>query len=319
MPSSRHLVDPAFLPLLDFFPAAGFNADTLGQIRAMVAELPRPTAPDDGISVSERVVPGPSGAPDVRVVIYTPTRSAKPYPVVLHLHGGGYVIGSPELADTNNRLFASAVGCVIVSVDYRLAPEAIFPAAVEDSYAALKWVHANAASLGADASRIAVMGESAGGGLAAGLALLTRDRGEVPLAGQILTYPMIDDRNTDPAKAHPYAGEFVWTLSSNYYGWTSLLGRAPGGPDTSPSAAAARAESLAGLPPTYLSLGDLDLFLEEDLEYVRRLTRDGVPVEMHMYAGAPHGYTLLAEAATAQQAIRDQITAMRRILGTTAG
>lgn len=316
MPSSLHLVDPDFLPLIDFFPAAGFNAETLGPIREMVAALPRPPAPDDGVAVSERTVPGPAEAPDVRVVIYTPTRSKGPYPVVVHLHGGGYVIGSPELADTNNRLFASSVGCMIVSVDYRLAPEAVFPAAVEDSYAALKWVHAHVASIGGDPGRLAVMGESAGGGLAAGLALLTRDRGEVPLIGQILIYPMIDDRNTDPATAHPYAGEYVWTMASNQFGWTSLLGKKPGGADTSPYAAAARAADLAGLPPTFVSLGDLDLFLEEDLDYVRRLTRAGVPVELHMYAGAIHGYTLLAEAPTAKQAVRDQIAAMRRILKT---
>ena len=318
MPSSRHLVDPAYLPLLEFFPPQGFNAETLPGIRAMVAELPQPPVPDNGVTVIERVVPGPKGAPDVRVLIYTPTRAKGPYPVILHVHGGGYVIGTPEFADAGNRYISGATGAMIVSVDYRLAPEHPHPAPVEDSYAALKWTHAEIKALGGDPTRIGVMGESAGGGLAAGLALLARDRGEVPIVAQILIYPMLDDRTTDAAKAHPYAREFVWTLSSNQFAWAALLGTAPGGEDVSPYAAPARAASFAGLPPTFIALGDLDLFLTEDFEYARRLTVAGVPVEMHVYPGAPHGYPLFTEAPLTARAMRDQITAICRLLGTQA-
>src|SRR5262249_39769655 len=157
-----------------------------------------------------------------------------------------------------------------------------FPGNVEDCYAALAWMAGEAAALGVDAARIGVMGESAGGGLAAALALLARDRGEHRLAFQHLIYPMIDDCTCTAAEPHPSTAEFIGTPASNRFGWTSLLGTEPGGADVSPYAAAARATDLAGLPPAYIATGALDLFLEENLEYARRLIRAGVPVELHV-------------------------------------
>jgi acetyl esterase/lipase len=201
------------------------------------------------------------------------------------------------------------LGCVVVAPDYRLAPETIFPGAVEDCYAALKWLYANAAELGGDRDRIAIGGESAGGGLTAALALLARDRGEVPIIHQQLIYPMLDDRS--PSSTHPYTGEFGWTRERNRFGWAALLGHAPGGPDTSPYAAAARAETLAGLPPTFIGVGSLDLFLEENVAYAMRLTEAGVPVELHVYPGAFHGSDLVSAARLTQKHARDQVEALR--------
>ncbi|MEN3974675.1 alpha/beta hydrolase [Emcibacter sp. SYSU 3D8] len=312
--STRHLVDPELLPMLDMFPPSSFSLETLPVIRAgMMEMLKAAPVPEVPVDVAERRVPGPDGAPDIRLLIYTPQGDAAPRPAFLHIHGGGYVVGTPEMSDARNRLLAADIGCVVVSVDYRLAPETPHPGPVEDCYAALKWLHGNAGSLGVDRARIAIGGESAGGGLAASLALLVRDRAELAVAFQLLIYPMLDDRTT-LADPHPFTGEFVWTPPSNLFGWEALLGQKPGGEGVSPYAAAARAESLAGLPPAFVSVGALDLFLDEDLDYARRLARDGVPVEMHLYRGAFHGFNMMAQASVSRTFERDYREALRRAL-----
>jgi len=262
--------------------------------------------------VSEHFIPGPEGAPDVRVLVYLPTAVEGPLSTLLWIHGGGYIMGSANASDLTVRSLVSAIGCAAVSVDYRLAPETPHPGPVEDCYAALQWLSTHADELGIDEKRIAVGGSSAGGGLAAALALLTRDRGEFSLIFQLLDAPMLDDRTCTLAKPHPYTGEFIWTAEANCFGWTSLLGQKPGGPDVSPYAAAARAEHLEGLPATFINVGSIDLFLEEDLEYARRLMRAGVPTELHVYPGAYHGFRMVADAQVTQVAQRDQLAALKR-------
>jgi len=188
---------------------------------------------------------------------------------------------------------------------------------LSNCYAGLKWLYGNASSLQVDRTRIAVKGERAGGGLAAALALLARDRGEVRLAHQHLIYPMIDDRTgaDGSADANRFVGEYVWTPAHNQFGWASLLGTAPGGGGVSPYAAAARTDDLAGLPPSFISVGALDLFLEEDMDYARRLSRAGVPVELHVYPGAFHGFDIAPQTArVAIGAARDSRDALRRAL-----
>ena len=312
--TTRHLVDPELLPMLEMFPTFQFTPDNLALVRAGMAEMAKTApVPDVPVHVIEMHIPGAGGAPEIRLVIYTPHGAAAARPAFLHIHGGGYVLGTPEMSDARNRMLAADIGCVIVSVDYRLAPETPHPGPVEDCYTALAWLHANAASLGVDPARIAIGGESAGGGLAASLALLARDRGQVPVAFQLLIYPMLDDRTT-AADPNPHTGEYVWTPAANLFGWAALLGHAPGGDGVSPYAAAARADSLAGLPPAYISVGALDLFLDEDMDYARRLAREGVPVEMHLYPGAFHGFNMMLTAAVSQAFERDYREALRRAL-----
>ena len=314
--SSKHLVDPELAPALDQFPPFNFSPETLPMMRAGLEEMAKATAGAAvaGVEREEKFVPGPKGAPDVRVLIYTPTGTKSPRPAYLHIHGGGYIMGRPEMGEPTNMALAKELGCTIVSVDYRLSPETAHPGPVEDCYAALKWLHSNAKSLGVDANRIAIGGESAGGGLSAGLALLTRDRGEIKLIFQLLIYPMLDDRTCTHSDPHPYAGEYIWTPESNRFGWKSLIGAEPGGKNVSPYASAARAEMLEGLPPAFISVGALDLFLEEDVEYARRLARAGVPTELHVYPGAFHGFNMSAPSRVSSNFNRDSMEALRKAL-----
>ena len=309
---TRHLVDPELRALLEVFPTVTLTEDILPALRAAAVPLPSDPRAVEVVALEELMVPGPAGAPDVGVAIYTPRKRDGHLPCIFHIHGGGFVSGSAAGLGAAHRSLALEANCVIVSVDYRLAPETRFPGAIEDCYAALRWLLGHADELGVDPRRIGVMGESAGGGLAAALALLVRDRGEYALAFQHLIYPMLDDRTCVTSDPHPFVGDFIWTAQSNAFGWASLLGVPPGSPGVSPYAAPARAETLAALPPTYIATGALDLFLEEDLEYARRLTRHGVPLELHVYPGAYHAFNIAPDAQVAIGARRDSLAALKR-------
>ena len=315
--TSLHLVDPDLLGPLQAFPELVLTPENLPAYRAgaskqLAAVPPQPSH----ATVSEHFISGPADAPPVRVLMYRPAERIASRPALLHIHGGGYVLGSPDMNGNENRLLADSLGCIIVSVDYRLAPDTPHPGPLEDCYAALTWLHTNAAELNIDPERIGIKGESAGGGLAAALALMARDIGEFVVAFQHLIYPMLDDRTGVSGDEHPFAGQFVWSRAANRFGWDSLLGQSAGSDVANASyAAAARAQQLAALPPTYIAVGALELFLEENLEYARRLTRAGVPVELHVYPGAYHGFDALAP--TAQVSLRarhDSTEALRRAL-----
>ncbi len=311
--NSRHLVDPELLPVLEQFPDSELSRESLPALREQLRAMLPPAQTDAAIEV--KTVAGPAGGPDIQLRVLRPKdAAAAPLPVIYHIHGGGFVAGTADQGDMSNGPLAIELNCAIVSVDYRLAPETVFPGSIEDCYAGLAWVFANAAEQGFDTARIGVMGESAGGGLAAALALLARDRGEYPLAFQQLIYPMLDDRNGSGAEPHPFVGEYVWTPEKNRFGWEALLGRAPGGADASPYAAPARATDLSGLPPTFLYAGALDLFLEENLDYARRLARAGVPIEFHLFPGAFHAFELQADAYVSRQARQLSQSALRRFL-----
>ncbi len=315
---TRHLVDPELVPLLDAWPKIHLTSETLVAMRE-TARLPIPEDPATVAAVvsDRRWVPGPAGAPEIALYSYRPKAAdaSAPLPCIFHIHGGGYVGGAAEPLAPIHRALVAQLGCALVSVDYRLAPETVFPGAIEDCYAALGWLFGHAAAMGIDAARIGVMGESAGGGLAAALALLARDRGEYGLAFQHLIYPMLDDRTCVATDPSPTAGEFVWPPHNNAFGWSALLGHAPGAPDVSPYAAPARATDLAGLPPTFIATGALDLFVDEDLDYARRLMRAGVAVELHVYPGGFHGFDFDPAAKVAAQARRDSHEALARALG----
>ena len=233
-------------------------------------------------------------------------------PAIVTIHGGGYVIGSYDLDDPLLDAWCPALGVVGVSVEYRLAPEHPYPGPLEDCYAAFKWTHEHAEELGIDADRIGVYGLSAGGGLAAALALLSRDRAEHPLAFQLLDCPMIDDRQATPSMNA--GGLYVWDAHSNDFGWRSYLGELYGSDDTPEYAAAARATDLAGLPPACVVVGSIDGFRDEDIEYAQRLNQAGVPCELHVIAGLPHAYLLAPEARGVREANQCKDDWLRRQL-----
>jgi acetyl esterase/lipase len=314
--STIELVDPELRDALTQWQLPPLTADTLTRRRAdaleQIAAVPKPNLPD--IATDEIHVESAFGAKPIRILTYRPVASNNPLPVILHIHGGGFVMGAPEMKDVENRLFASELRCAIYSVDHRLAPEWPHPAPVEDIHSVFVWLHANAGRLGLDPARIGIKGESGGGGFAAAAALYARDRPGPKFAFQHLIYPMIDDRTAVRKDLRSYVGEFVWTQASNYFGWRSLLGEEPGSPDVSPYAAAARAADVSGLPPTYISVGGLDLFLEENLVYADRLSRAGVPVEFHLYPRAYHGFYRATNARVTRQAEHDTREALRRFL-----
>lgn len=260
-------------------------------------------------AVTERMVPVAKGAPDVRIYIINSTPGTTK-PAILHMHGGGYIIGTARGNVPSLQRMARTLDCVIVTVEYRLAPEAHFPASLNENYAALKYLHTNARTLGVDPTRIAITGESAGGGHAAMLAIHARNRSEVPILFQSLVYPMLDDRTGSTRNPAPYIGTFTWNRDYNRLGWSSLLGKLPA---TSPS----REPNLSGLPPTWLGVGSLDLFIDEDLDFAHRLIDSGIPTELLVIPGAYHGFDNIAPTASvSKEFTRSRLTALARAFGT---
>lgn len=223
-------------------------------------------------------------------------------PSIYYIHGGGFVLGKPEMADEQLAELAQFMGALIVAVDYRLAPEHPFPTPLEDCFTGLGWLFDRTESLGIDPQRITLMGHSAGGGLAAALPLLARDRGLPAVAGQLLVYPMLDCRTGTPQTPwhNPTTGRFAWTPDANRFCWACLKGHQM--PDEKMLAyfSPSLATDLTGLPPTFIAVGALDLFFEEDLDYARRLSRAGVAIELHVYPGVTHMFDLLPSSQTAQ-------------------
>lgn len=310
--ADRH-VHPELLPGLQLFHQFGglvLGPTTLQAARAQLEASAMPAL--DTPRVEERLIPGAQGAPAVRVFVIGAQRDAAK-PAVLHLHGGGYVCGS---AASNVRLcqeLALALDCVVVTVDYRLAPETPFPGSLEDNYAALRWLYANAPALGVDRTRIALKGESAGGGHAAALAIAARTRGEVPIVMQVLIYPMLDDRTGSTHSLPPHLGRHVWTPEHNRFGWRALLGDEAGAVAPPPGAVPARVMDLKGLPPTFIGVGAIDLFVDEDIEYARRLVAAGVPTELVVVPGAYHAFDFFgAQSSIAQQFNQTWMAALRR-------
>lgn len=311
---SGHLVDPELLSLLGAWPTVEITADMLPALRAITPAYALDRAEPAGADVVVHTIDGPDGSGTIDVWFYRPQGADGPLPCLFHIHGGGFMLGDAAHLEPAHRQISARLGCCIASVNYRLAPETCYPGQIEDCYAALSWLFRMADTLGVDRAAIGVGGESAGGGLAAALALLVRDRREHRLKFQHLIYPMLDDRTCIDPAPQPFAGEYIWTPANNALGWTSLLGGPPGEPDVPIYAAPARATDLAGLPPTFLAVGALDLFVEEDLDYGRRLIRAGVPVELHVYPGGFHAFDVAATAAVARQIRRDSLDALARAL-----
>ena len=254
------------------------------------------TAADDGATIGLR---------------WYAKENCSPGSAVVYAHGGGMVLGTLDAYDTLLQQYVSLTGVPILSVDYRLAPEVGGTTLAEDLFAGLCWLLDHAPELGVDPARVALMGDSGGGGVAAGAAILARDR-QVPLARQILIYPMLDDRNVtaDPS-LQLYA---TWTHDDNLTAWTAVLGNTRGGPDVHAVAAPARLKSFEGLAPAYLEVGDLDIFRDEDILYAQNLARAGVPLELHVHPGAPHGFERLApKSQLARRAHSDRARVLRTL------
>ncbi|HUD90895.1 alpha/beta hydrolase [Sphingobium sp.] len=253
--------------------------------------------------VSERLLPARSGQPPVIVYVVNarPDATSPPRGAILFIHGGGFIAGDARDNLVALKSLAARLDCVIVSAQYRLATAASFPAPMEDNYNALKWLHQEAATLGVDRRRIVLLGESAGGGLAAMVSLAARERKEVPIAFQALVYPMLDDRTGTSRPVPPTIGRIIWTPEQNRDGWRAMLGREPGGAKVPPGSVPARATDLKGLPPTFIGVGSIDLFADEDIDFARRLVNAGVPTELLVVPGAYHGFQLIAPRAPVSQ------------------
>jgi acetyl esterase/lipase len=284
--------------MLKEMPPTNFNNLPVARAasRKMTLAMNANLKPVVGVTAEDHTIKGTDESPAVKVRVYRPQKTATLLPAMLWIHGGGYMLGDIDQDDYSTRLFCRNCECAVVSVEYRLAPECPYPGPLEDCYAALKWLWTEAAQLKIDSSRIAVGGGSAGGGLAAGLSILARDRAEVKVMFQLLIYPMIDDPIIlPPATNLPDA--LFWTRASNLIGWRSYLGCQPGGTGISCYAAPYRLTDMGGLPDAYIATGDIDLFAKEDIDYARRLIAAGVPTELHVYPGGCHAFDMLVPNA----------------------
>lgn len=311
--STRHLVDPEIAPLIDLMPMREFTREGLPQLRAE-SETRFSFLGTPPLAPEVRVIDGPAGP--LEIYWYDPAPGTTGRAALLHIHGGGMVIGSARSMQHGPSSIAAAAGVPVASVEYRLAPEHPFPAPHEDCLAALRWLAASAAELGIDPARIGIMGESAGGGLAAGVALMARDRSGPALAAQLLTYPMLDHRTGGPQCRwnNSGTGEFIWTRAANRFGWDALRGDYRADDARKGWFSPALADDLASLPPTWIGTGSLDLFMDENLDYARRLIAAGVPVDLSCHAGAIHAFNAVTESRLARDLRRDLLAAVARLL-----
>lgn len=302
--SAEPYYDPDIRAEIESMPSLGtVNADTLDKARNNRALLNEGIPLSDEVTRTDVMVPGPDGS-EVRLRVHRRVGLEGEVPCMFWMHGGGYVLGVPEQDDLRFDRWCRRFDMVGVAVQYRLGPENPWPAGQEDCYAGLKWVKENGAELGIDTSRVGIGGPSGGGGMAAGLALVVRDRNEFDIDYQLLIYPMIDDTRTSVTANWEVP---IWDRESNEFGWRSYLGDLFGADDVPYLAAPSRATDLSGLAPAYVMVGTLDAFCDEDIDYAARLNQAGVPVELHVYPGAPHGFDGFSPGHPTARQARDDI------------
>jgi acetyl esterase/lipase len=307
-PGERWL-DPDVASVVPFLPVGDPAADLATGRRLledMLAPGPDPLPGEDQLAITRRKIPGPAGAPDVPVIIYQPRAAADRLACIVDYHGGAFTYGTAQMDHPANVRIASQLGVVVVSVDYRLAPEDPFPAGAEDCYAGLLWVHANAAELGIDTERVAVMGGSAGGALAAAVALMARDRNGPSISFQSLQIPVTDDR-LESWSSRTFTETPLFSRPGAEVMWERYLGAGYQGRETSPYAAPTRAPDLSGLPPAYVQTADLDPLRDEGIAYAQRLLQAGVSVELHTFPGTFHGSGLALQATVSQRAAQEMV------------
>ena len=305
-------IDPQLLPFRDQFPTLELTRENLTQTRQELNRMTLETAAAvegfDHVDVEDRRIDGPSPGQSLRLRLYSSGEPEGLRPCLLWIHGGGYILGCPEMDEQLLCRKAGELGCLVVAVDYRLAPEHPYPAALDDCDAALGWILENATALGVDTGTLVLGGASAGGGLAAALALRARDQRPGAITFQCLIYPMLDHR-TGTAARESTGDYWLWGEDHNRFAWNAYLGANDLTHGVSPFASPAAAKRLEGLPPTYLCIGDQDLFYEEDIDYARRLGESGVAVELEVVPGAPHGFDKLP-APISEQSLQRRFKAL---------
>ena len=314
MSSTKHLLDPELQVMADAPFIPDLTDENVSKARENMTSQASDLVDPESFGVKRTEIFAPqSDGPDVRCLLYQPKADEdKTGAGYLHIHGGGYLFGAPEGSDLSNLLIASKLGVAVLSVDYRLAPEHPIPAPLDDCYAGLAYLHEHAEELGVDRNRIGIGGESAGGGLAAALAIKARDAGEYAVCFQALTYPMLDDRTgSEQNPGDPLVGEFVWTRQLNQYGWSRYLGDAERAAPQVP----ARLESYAGLPPTWMFTATMDLFRDENIDYARRLMEAEVSCDLVVYPGACHGFQMVEGSKISKRFRKDFMEALERGLG----
>jgi triacylglycerol lipase len=283
--------------------------DLTVEVMEFLRSIESGVALSDEVECEEHSVPGD---PEIPVRVYRPRNTTGRLPCLYSIHGGGYVMGDASEGNAVFNEWCPQLQLVGVSVEYRLAPEHSYPVPLEDCYRGLQWTFDHADELGLDAGCIGIRGISGGGGLAAALALLARDRGGPAIAFQLLDCPMLDDRQI--TRSSRLDGLPLWSKESNEFGWRAYLGDLYGRDDVPATAAPARAEDLSGLPPAFISVGAVDGFVDEDVEYAMRLNHSGVDAELHVYPGACHGYAVISECEITAQSQRDMTDWLRRQL-----
>ena len=312
----RYNYDPELAPIIELLPSLGF-ADPIAARAGMDEMLAAFYADIDesGVICENRNIAGPAGAPEVPVRIYRPEQQPGNTAALVFIHGGGFALGSLDSEHGTAVALCGELGIVLVSVDYRLAPENPWPAGLEDCYAALQWTHANAAGLNLDAERIGIMGASAGGGLSASLALLAKERGGPAICFQMLGIPELDDR-LQTASMTEFVDTPLWNRPNAELSWQFYLGESyqPGAADVPITAAPARAtiEDLCGLPPACITTMEFDPLRDEGLDYAQKLLQAGVNVELHSYPGTFHGSSLVTDAEISRREAADTRAALRR-------
>lgn len=306
-------VRPDLQAAVKMSPSLHYSGKSLSLIRLLISLIPARKAPED-VSIKNIKINNKDGHAALRLRIYQPANPASATPVLIWMHGGGYIIGKPEMEDALCIQFVRELGISIVSVDYRLAPKHPFPAGLDDCYCALIWAKDNSAQYGFDATRIAVGGTSAGSGLAAALAQLAYDRKEVALIFQCLTYPMLDDRTVLRTDIDD-SNSPTWSQKSNRFGWESYLGKEYGAKELPAYAVPARRENLSGLPPAWIGVGTLDVFYEEDIAYAQRLREAGIECDLNIIEGAFHGFDVIDTSLPIVQEFRkSKISALKKYL-----
>ncbi len=310
------MIDPELQPFLEFLPAIDLEDPVAARagFAAMLAAMDMTIPGGEGLDIEDRMIPGFDGGPDVSVRLYRPRQAASPMPAVVHIHGGGFVVGNVETEHVGAGMTALSTGALVVSVDYRLAPEHPYPAGLHDCYAALVYVAENAAALGVDPARIALSGASAGGGLSAATALFARDMSGPAICFQMLHIPELDDRLETPSMQR-FVDSPLWNQPLAVKSWQYYLGPLFGGDDVPIYAAPARATDLTGLPPAYISTAENDPLRDEGINYALGLLHAGVSVELHQFPGTFHGSALVAAAMVSKRANQEANVVLRRALG----